>query len=79
MDTKRYRVQIRREIGLQVKLEAEQLDGKVYAFTPTFRLHEDEFDGKYFGEYAMVPADDQGWPEDAPTWIASGDLVEVKE
>jgi len=68
-----YMVQIRRDIGMTVKPEAEQLDGKVYGFR--FGWVQDDED-RYPGESAMLP-NDPNWPEDAPVWISSGDLLEV--
>ena len=69
-----FRVQIRRNIGLAVKPEAEQIDGNVYGFRHGWAMDDDD---PYPGENAWI-ADDDGYPSDAPFWIASGDLVPVK-
>lgn len=70
-----YMVRIRREIGLAVKPEAEQLDGKVFVFR--FGWTQDK-DDTYPGEAAMVP-NDFDWPADAPAWVSSGDLQPVTD
>lgn len=72
---KLYRVKIRRTLA-QVKPEAEQLDGKMFIFRDGWKIDEGD-SSLYVGEVALVPNDFE-WPEDAPTWIASGDLEEVK-
>jgi hypothetical protein len=64
-------VRIRREIGKEVRPEAEQLEGKSYNFR--FGWDMDETD-PYPGEAAMMPKDPT-YPDDAPDWIASGDLI----
>ncbi len=69
----RYRVKIRRHIGLQVKPEAEQIEGKVFNFTLGWNIEDDEL---YPGEQAMI-ARDENYPNDAPGWISSGDLEAV--
>ena len=71
---KKYRVKIRRELN-DVKPEAEQIDGNVYKFYIGWEIDDIEH---YIGEMAMIPTRDCGYPEDAPIWIASGDLEEVK-
>jgi len=65
-----YSVRIRREIGREVRPEAEQLDGKCFIFRLGWIMDEED---PYPGERAMIP-NDFDWPADAPTWIASGDL-----
>lgn len=63
-------VKIRR--GLRpVKPEAEQLDGKTFLFVFGWIMGDDD---PYPGEAAWIPKND-GWPDDAPIWLASGDLV----
>lgn len=70
-----YRVAIRRDLGFEIKPDAEQTDGKVYRFTVGWRIDPQETH-RYPGEFAMVPDRNQGYPRDAPIWVASGDLVE---
>ena len=72
--SKQYRVKIRRDIP--VKPEAEQLDGKVYWFYEGWEIVESDNRTYALGELAMIQ-DDTDYPEDAPQWIESGDLVEV--
>jgi hypothetical protein len=72
----RYRVKIRRDIGLDVRPEADQLDGKEFEFTRGWAIEEGE---TYPGEWAMIPADLDAWPRGAPSWVATGDLVELKD
>lgn len=72
----RYRVAIRRNFGY-VRPEAEQLDGRVYEFEPGWLIGEEDTN-IYIGETAMI-AMDKNYPNDAPAWIASGDLVKVGE
>jgi len=71
MERKRFTVRIRRDIGKEVKPGAEQLDGKTFAFRYGWEMDEDD---KYPGEIAWI-ADDTQWPDDAPVWIAGGDLL----
>jgi len=72
-EVKEYTVKLRRDNGWIVKKEAEQLDGLVFGFTKGWLIDDQII---YYGEYAMLPIGN--YPEDAPTWIASGDL-ELKE
>lgn len=69
------RVRIRRDIGREVRPEAEQTDGNVYRFTPGWTMGEDD---PYPGEIAMIP-EDPAYPPDAPHWVASGDLEAMKK
>jgi hypothetical protein len=62
-------VRIRRNIGLQVKPEAEQLDGKRFLFEYGWPLEDDH--ERYTGETAWLL---QNAPRGAPTWIADGDI-----
>ena len=71
MNTQRFTVRIRRDIKRAVRPEAEQLDGKTYSFRFGWLMAEDE---PHPGEEAWIPHD-TAYPIDAPTWIASGDLV----
>lgn len=66
-------VKIRRSNGLEVKPEAEQLDGKTYNFTEGWVMNDDD---PYPTELAMIPRD-KNYPDEAPIWIASGDLTTV--
>lgn len=68
-----YIVRIRRDIGRQVRPEAEAIDGKVFVFRFGWLMNSDD---PYPGEDAMIP-NDFDWPLDAPTWVAAGDLVAV--
>lgn len=72
-DYKCFTVRIRRDIGLEVKPESEQLDGNTYRFFYGWPM---EAGDPYPGEDAWIfhHAD---WPPSAPAWIASGDLEEV--
>lgn len=71
MDIVKMKVAIRN--NWEVKPEALQIDGKVFAFKAMYELTEDDT-SIYVGETAMMPVD-PSYPADAPTWIASGDLV----
>jgi hypothetical protein len=71
INKQQFRVCIRRDIGREVKPEAEQIDGNVYWFEHGWVMYEDDL---YPGEIAWI-ADDETYPKDAPIWIASGDLV----
>ncbi len=68
-------VNLRRGDGFDVRPESEQIDGMSAVFRPGW-LMDDEDTSIYVGEWAMIPRVD-GWPEDAPGWVASGDLVEM--
>ncbi len=70
---KRFKVQIRRNLGLIVKPEAEKTDGNIYTFRKGWVMDEDD---PLPGETAWIVYDNT-YPEDAPIWLASGDLVEV--
>jgi len=69
----KFRVKLRRSKKFEVKPEAEQLDGNIYEFTKGWEIEDRVL---YKGETAWVPKDK--WPDDAPIWIASGDLEEVQ-
>lgn len=71
---KPFQVAIRRDAGMVVKPEAEQIDGKVYLFRYGWEIESDNT--RYPGEHAWVP-DDSNYPDDGPVWIASGDLKET--
>lgn len=58
---------------MDVKPEAEQVDGNVYLFRHGWVMDDDD---PFPGEIAWI-AYDPAYPPDAPTWIASGDLVTV--
>ena len=73
MIIKRFKVKIRREIGKQVKPEAEQIDGQIFTFIRGWDMEEGD---PYPGETAWCPRD-KSYPLDAPVWIASGDLEVV--
>lgn len=60
-------VKIRRDIGLEVKPEAEAMDGKRLTFTVLWQFESD--DSRYPNEFAL------GTPHEFDlTWIASGDV-----
>ena len=69
---KRMKVSIRRNLDRKVRLNAEQIDGNCYWFYEGWAMDEDD---PYSGEIAYIPRDDN-YPDDAPHWIASGDLIE---
>jgi hypothetical protein len=75
VDLPRFTVKLRRDLpGGPLRSAAEQLDGKTFAFR--FGWHIEDDDRRYPGEIAWI-AEDGSYPRDAPTWIASGDLVEA--
>ena len=76
-ESKKYRVKLRRDLGLAIRPECEQVDGKVFWFYEGYTI-DDIGRGQYWGEKAMVQNDTE-YPEDAPFWIASGDLEPVGE
>jgi len=70
-DRARFRIAIRPEFnGRPPRPEALQVDGRVHGFRYGYTMDEGD---TYPGERAWV-ADREGWPDDAPVWIASGDL-----
>ena len=71
MNTQHFTVRIRRDIGRGIKPEAEQIDGKTYAFRFGWVMDEND---PYPGEEAWLPQDTT-YPVEAPCWIARGDLV----
>jgi hypothetical protein len=71
MNTQQMKVQLRND--WKIKPEALQINGKVFKFIPMHELTEDDT-SIYVGETAMM-AVDPSYPDDAPSWIASGDLV----
>ena len=72
---KRYRVELRRNLPISVKKCAEQVDGKVYNFYFAGTQDDDEL---YPGEDMWMPIDAE-YPSNGPSWIASGDLLEIAE
>lgn len=64
-------VKIRRELGMEVKPEAEEIDGKTYNFTVGWVMNDED---AYPTETAYTPRD-PNYPDEAPIWIASGDLI----
>lgn len=64
-------VKIRRELGMEVKPEAEEIDGKTYNFTVGWVMNDED---AYPTETAYIPRDPD-YPDNAPIWIASGDLI----
>ena len=68
-------VKFRRGGSWVVKASAEQVDGVRHSFL----FSGDSPDGSiYSGEVTWSPVG-RGWPDDAPLWIADGDLVDVVE
>ncbi len=59
------------------KGRTEAIDGKVYNFDLGWVIEESD-SSLYVGESAMLPRDFD-YPDEAPPWIASGDLIPVKE
>ena len=70
------KVQIRPD--WEVKPEARQLDGKVFDFVRGWEITEED-SCMYVGEVAMLPTYIDDYPISAPAWIASGDLVLLKD
>ena len=66
------RVRIRRDRGLAVRPEAEELDGQVLEFSYGFRVDED--DPRYAGEEAWLIEKPEYLRNGVPWWIASGDI-----
>ena len=71
MPLQQFTVRIRRDFGREVKPEAEQTDGKTYAFRRGWLMDKSD---PYPGEEAWLPHD-PAYPVEAPAWIASGDLA----
>jgi len=69
-----YKVNIRTKLA-EIRPESLQLNGKEYFFVRGWDIDDSDI---YKGEVAMIPKDDT-YPNDAPIWVASGDLVEVTE
>lgn len=75
---RQFRLRVRREGFPPVRPWAEQHDGQVLTLRYGWQIEDD--DSRYPGEHAWVldPRDDPGYPadidEEAPMWIASGDL-----
>lgn len=63
-------VRIRRDIGREVRENAEQIDGKRYRFAFLWIMDAND---PYPGEEAWEPRD-PAYPKEAPHWIASGDI-----
>lgn len=74
MITKAFTVKIRRNIGKKVKPEAELVDGKTFVFLFGWLMGEND---PYPDEEAWR-AYDTSYPIEAPSRIASGDLIESK-
>lgn len=76
LEQRRMTVKIRRDIGRDVKPGAEQIDGKTYWFRFGWLMDDED---PYPDEEAWWRADDPAYPVTAPLWIASGDLIDLKE
>ncbi|WP_371398928.1 hypothetical protein [Marinovum algicola] len=70
-------VRVRRGDGWDVRPVADLIDGKRHRFTRGWRIDRDD-SSIYAGEVAWLP-DREGWPLEAPAWLASGDLAQVTE
>jgi len=71
----KFKVEIRRELA-EIRPEAEQIAGNVYNFDFGWAIEKSD-SSLYVGESAMIPRD-VTYPDNAPTWIASGDLVGIE-
>jgi len=71
----RFKVKIRRNLGLEVKPEAEKIDGCTFMFYYGWTMDNQD---TYPEEIAWIPRD-KNYPVDAPAWIASGDLQTVPD
>lgn len=70
-------VKIRRGPGWGVKPEAEELDGLTLRLMASWRMTEDDT-SIYVGEFAMTPHDDRSARLLPLTWIASGDITDIR-
>ena len=70
---KKYKVNIRHIDGVEIRPEAMPIDGQVFSFNEGWVIEEED-SPLYVGETAMIPID-PSYPDEAPTWIASGDLT----
>ena len=64
-------IKVRRSAGWDVKPAADLVDGMTHRFSLGWVMN-DEDDPLI----AWLP-DREGWPDKAPTWMASGDLAEI--
>ena len=69
-----YKVKLRRDLGVPVKVSAEQLDGNIYDFYSDEVMTKEET-SLYAGETRMFAGFAQDYPKTAPIWLASGDLI----
>lgn len=76
-ENKRFKVKVRQNIGVDVSLYAEQIDGKEYNFTFGWDCDGNDLSA-YKGEQAWMVADDT-YPDSAPRWLASGDLEAIDD
>ncbi|WP_283176816.1 hypothetical protein [Gemmobacter sp. 24YEA27] len=68
-------VRLRRGGNWLVKPNAEQIDGKRHIFHDLAGVNERP-SSAYFGEVEYTPLR-YGWPDDAPVWLAAGDLEDI--
>ena len=68
-------ITLRRSDKFRVKPEAEQIDNITTKFTAGWAIEDNETT-IYKGEWAMIP-NYKFWPLSAPSWIASGDLINI--
>ncbi len=71
----RFRVRARNLPGRELRPETALVEGREFDFVPGWPMDEDD---PYPGEWAWCPASPD-YPEDAPLWIAEGDLEPVKK
>lgn len=72
----KFKVKIRRHLA-GVRAEAEPIDGNIYDFIKGWVILKSD-SSLYAGEMAMISIDPD-YPEDAPSWIASGDLIATEK
>ncbi len=53
------------------------MDGRDFVFQPFWIMDGDDT-SIYVDEWAMGPRHYDDWPDDAPGWVASGDLVNLR-
>jgi hypothetical protein len=71
------KIKLRRSDVFVVKPNAEQIDGKTFLFEFGWVIDKDDTGLPIVGEHAMVPCQEQDYPRGAPTFIASGDLIQI--
>jgi hypothetical protein len=74
---KLFTVKVRRGKGFDVQPRGELIDGITHMFSYGWLIEEGDH-SLYLGEIAYLPVSID-WPSKGPAWVASGDLVEVKQ